>query len=45
MSFIFSARSETRNTIDRRITDTGGMSFYDPQQQPLSHDPSPMISK
>jgi hypothetical protein len=41
---IFSARSETRSTVDRRITDTGGMPFYDPQQQ-LSHDPSSMISK
>lgn len=50
--FIFhsfsSPRSEARNTIDRRIPDPSGIPFYDPQppqhQQPISHDPPPMIS-
>ncbi len=36
--FLFvSARSETRSTADRRITDAGGMAFYDPQQLPYDH--------
>jgi hypothetical protein len=42
-SLIFSARSETRTTIDRRINDTGPMPFYDPQQ--VTHDTSLMSSK
>ncbi|CAF3848814.1 unnamed protein product [Adineta steineri] len=32
-----SARSETRSTIDRRITDAGSMAFYDPLQLPYDH--------
>lgn len=30
-----STRSEPRSTIDRRTTDNGGLSFYDPHQQTL----------
>jgi hypothetical protein len=37
MFLIVSARSETRSTTDRRITDAGGMAFYDPQQLPYDH--------
>ncbi len=43
MLIIVSARSETRSTTDRRITDAGGMAFYDPQQLPYDH--SSMMSK
>lgn len=39
----FSARSQTRSHLDRSVTDTAPMSFYDPQ--PLRNDPAPVISK
>ena len=29
-----STRSEARSTLDRRTTDNGGLSFYDPHQHP-----------
>ncbi|UJR33285.1 hypothetical protein I4U23_020737 [Adineta vaga] len=37
-----STRSETRSTVDRRITEAGGMAFYDPLQLP--YDQSSMMN-